>query len=109
MASFDIEYLYTNIPLKETIAICINAVFENCNFILNFDKKQFKLLLELITNNTHFIFDNKIYQRTEGIALGSPIAPNLANIFLCHQETKWLKDCPLTLPHSFIDAIWMTL
>ena len=25
---------------------------------------------------------------------GSPLGPTLANIFLCHHETAWLKNCP---------------
>ena len=81
MVSFDIESLYTNIPLKETIEICINKIFNNVNIFLGFDKKQFKSLLEVITNNTFFTFNNKLYQQIDGIAMGSPIAPTLANIF----------------------------
>ena len=26
--------------------------------------------------------------------MGSPIAPTLANVFLCHNETRWLDECP---------------
>ena len=101
MVSFDIESLYTNIPLKETIEICINKIFNNTNTFLNFDKKQFKSLLETITNNTFFTFNNKLYQQIDGIAMGSPIAPTLANIFLCQFENEWLKNCPVDFTPAF--------
>ena len=26
--------------------------------------------------------------------MGSPLGPTLANLFLCHNETKWLTNCP---------------
>ena len=26
--------------------------------------------------------------------MGVPLGPTLANIFLCHHETTWLKNCP---------------
>ena len=38
MVSFDIQSLYTNIPPNETIDICTNALFDNANSFLNFDK-----------------------------------------------------------------------
>ena len=33
--------------------------------------------------------------------MGSPIAPTLANIFLCHQENIWLKNCPTNFTPLF--------
>ena len=34
------------------------------------------------------------YTQVDGVAMGSPLGPSLANAFLCHHETKWLNDCP---------------
>lgn len=32
----------------------------------------------------------------------SPLSPILANIFLCHSEENWLKECPIEFkPHFF--------
>ena len=33
------------------------------------------------------------YTQVDGVAMGSPLGPSLANAFLCHHETKWLNDC----------------
>src|SRR5688572_11254318 len=34
-------------------------------------------------------------KKTEGIALGSPLGPLFANIFLTHFEDLWMKDSPV--------------
>lgn len=96
MCSFDIESLYTNIPVSETIDICINELFTSDNTtILNMNKKQFKLCLELALNDTYFFFNNDLYKQLNGVAMGSSLGPNVANIFLCYHETNWLDNCPL--------------
>ena len=40
------------------------------------------------------MFDNKYYSQIDGVAMGSPLGPTLANIFLSYHESSWLKDCP---------------
>ena len=44
--------------------------------------------------NNFFNFDGKIYKQTDGVAMGSPLGPSLANAFLCFHEQIWLNDCP---------------
>ena len=39
------------------------------------------------------MFDSKYYRQKNGVAMGSPLGPILANIFLCHMETLWLEKC----------------
>ena len=41
MTSFDIESLFTNIPLEETINICIDKIFENNTNVNNLTEKSF--------------------------------------------------------------------
>ena len=95
MTSLDIESLFTNIPLHETIEICITKLFPNPTTMFHgFSKLLFKTLLEHSVLNSFFIFDNNYYQQTEGMGMGSPLGPTFANIFMCHFETIWLNNCP---------------
>ena len=97
MASFDITSLYTNVPLNETINIILDRAFNNNNEkFKKFTRSQFRKLLELSLLDTHFIFDDILYKQVNGLAMGQPVAPTLANIFLCFYEEKWLNECP---PH----------
>ena len=63
MCSFDVESLFTNIPLKETINIVVNTIYDNDNTIRNMSRNEFKKLLELITGDNYIIFNNKFLRQ----------------------------------------------
>ena len=75
LVSYDVTSLFTNIPLQETIDIAINLIF-NHNPNLNITRKE---LFLFATSQTHFVFNSKFYNQTDGVAMGSPLAPVLAN------------------------------
>ena len=96
MASFDIKSLYTNIPLSETIDIILSLTFNNNTSVFHrFSKDLFKKFLNLTLLENYFIFNKQLYKQVDGLAMGSPIAPTLANIFLCYNEKQWLDECPI--------------
>ena len=45
MDSLDVDSLFTNIPLDETIDICANLLFENTDTVEGFTKSEPKQLL----------------------------------------------------------------
>ena len=62
MGSLDVDSLFTNIPLDETIDICINQLFENTDTVEGFTESELRHLLCLATKETYFIFNG--YQQT---------------------------------------------
>ena len=98
VVSYDVTSLFTNIPLQETIDIAINLVF-NHNSNLNITRKE---LFLFATSQTHFICNSKFYNQTDGVAIGSPLAPVLAKIFTGFHESKWLNEYDLNKPNFFI-------
>ena len=94
MASLYVESLFTNIPLEETINISCFSLFGSEAKINNFSRNDFEKLLRIASQNNLFNFDRKIYKQTDGVAMGSPMGPSLANAFLCFHEQMWLNDCP---------------
>ena len=94
MASFDIASLFTNIPIDETIEIISNHLFANCTYFEDFDRSMFTKLLSLSVKNCHFIFNGRIYQQIDGVAMDSLLGPLFANIFLSFHEKSWLHNCP---------------
>ena len=120
LASFDVKSLFTNIPLQETLDIILFELFENpensgnitlgenekklliCPLpgnveeeVVYYDKETFRKLLELATLDSYFLFNGELYHQIDGVAMGSPLGPTLANVFMSHMEKKWLQSCPV--------------
>ena len=47
-------------------------------------------LLLLCTKNVHFSYNGDIYTQTDGVAMGSPLCPVLAGIFMTELERTML-------------------
>ena len=88
MASLNVDFLFTNVPLEVTISICVNELFKSNSSIHGLNKKQIIRILSLTTKESIILFDMAIYTQVDSVAIGSPLGPSLANAFLCHDETK---------------------
>ena len=94
MASLDPESLFTNIPIDGTIKNAVDGLFSSNMYRGKLSKSELYYLLKLATSESSFIFDNILYKQIDGVTMGSPLGPTLANTFLCHYEKLWLDSCP---------------
>ena len=94
MGSLNVDSLFTNITLEETINICTNLIYDNVDVIEGINKLEFKNLLSLATQESYFLFNDVLYKQKDGVAMGSPLGPTMANVFLSFYEVKWLEQCP---------------
>ena len=95
MASFDVESLSTNIPLKETIDLCVDILFYDRTNIDGITKDYFHDLLTICMSESLVLFDGEYYNQIDGVAMGSPLGPTFTNVFLCFYEQIWLENCPV--------------
>ena len=51
-------------------------------------------MLSASVSNPSFQFNKELYQQREGLSMGNPIAPALANIFMSHLEESFIAHCP---------------
>ena len=111
MVSFDVESLFTNIPLDETINICVDRLYTRKKKVKGLLKRHFKELLMLATKSSCFLFNGVYYSQLDGVAMGSPLGPTLANLFLAYHEEKWLNDCPVQFKplyyRRYVDDIFL--
>ena len=111
MVSFDVESLFTNIPLDETINICVDRLYSRKKKVRGLLKRHFKELLTLATKSSCFLFNGTYYSQVDGVAMGSPLGPTLANLFLAYHEEKWLNDCPVQFKpvyyRRYVDDIFL--
>ena len=91
MASFDVSSLFTNIPLKKSIDLAVSYIFEG-NTKLKFSRAELVKMFSIATSQTHFLFHGKVFDQIDGVAMGSPLAPVLANLFLGHHENMWFQN-----------------
>ena len=61
MASLDVESLFTNIPLEETIKICCDSLYKNQKLLSKINKNQFEKHLKAELCNNYFLFDGTVY------------------------------------------------
>ncbi|MEL6606571.1 MAG: reverse transcriptase domain-containing protein, partial [Cyanobacteria bacterium J06614_10] len=99
MASFDVESLFTNVPLKETTNIILEKYHPDKLFGIG--KNILKKLLEFATSQSIFIFNGNLYNQVDGISMGSSLGPVYANTFMCFKEVEWLENCPLDFKPLF--------
>ena len=113
IASFVITFLFTNIPLDETLKLICYKVFNNNATVTfhGFNRKDFKNLLQLAYIDTYLIFISHIYKQHDGVAMSSPLGLTSVYIFLCHREQIWLQSYPFSFSptHNNIIDTWVTL
>ena len=84
--SFDVTLLFTNVPLDFTIDVILKRIYDENEVNTNILKQQIKDLLFLCTKNLHFSYNGDIFTQVDGVAMGSPLGPVLAGIFMVELE-----------------------
>ena len=66
-------------------------------------------LLGFCLHNTYFSFQNKFYEQIEGVAIGSPVSPIVANLYMENFERKALGSAtyPTRVWYRFVDDMWV--
>lgn len=86
LVSFDVKSLFTSIPILD----CKNIIHEML-LDANCEKEyadQLKNVLYTCMDQNCFKFNNYYYQQLDGLAMGSPLSPLLAEIFMANFENK---------------------
>ena len=69
------------------------------NYGLYLKKDQLAELHKIATTNQLFQFNGQLYEQTDGVAMGCPLGPLMANVFMCHLEEKLTHDD--LMPHLY--------
>ena len=87
MMSFDVKSLFISITFNETIEITLERIYDQKEIKADIQKAIKKEMLLLCIKDVHFLFDDEIYQQTDGVAIASPFGPILTGIFMAELET----------------------
>ena len=93
LVSFDVESLFTRVPVLETCNIIENRLLEKgkpAQEVVNTTNA-----VRTVLQTTYFQFRGEFYEQAEGAAMGSPLSPTIANIFMEDFENKALDTARL--------------
>ena len=97
-------------PLDYTIDVTLKRVYEQEEVITNIPRDNMKELLLLCTKSVHFSYNNSIYRQTDGVAMGSPLGPVLAGIFMTHLEKTLIPKMNHMTPWiRYVDDTFATI
>ena len=94
--SYDVAALFTSVPIQPVINIIQQRLANDTTLQerTSMSINQITTLLEFCLQSTSFIFQGQYYQQMEGAAMGSPLSPIVANIFMEEFEKKALDTAP---------------
>ena len=95
IVSFDVSSLYTNVPVAEAIECCADLLYNSQEKLPPVDKKTFVVLAKLSCYNVIVSTHNGFYRQIDGLAMGSPPAPHLANGWLSKYDPIIKADARL--------------
>lgn len=84
MVSFDVNALFTNVPTDEALQV-IHRLLPEDESLKNRTKltaDQVTRFLDLCIRTTYLIHVGEYYQPKDGRAMGSPVSPIVANIYM---------------------------
>ena len=107
MVSFDVKSLFTTVPVDEAIEVILQKLSEDKTLEdrTALSPEQITKLLELCLRTTYFSFRGEFYRQRDGAAMGSPVSPVVANIYMEMFEEMVLgtSQQPPTIWKRYVD------
>ena len=84
MVSFDVESLFTNVPIAATVQTVLQKLEDDPSLADRTTLKPAQItdLLNFVLRSTYFQYNESIYEQLEGVAMGSPVSAVIANLIL---------------------------
>ena len=96
ISSYDVLALFTSVPIDPPLKIIKDLLVRDPTLkdrtIIGVD--DIILLLEFCLKNTYFSFQGQFFEQVEGAAMGPPVSPIVANLYMENLEQKTLSTTP---------------
>jgi hypothetical protein len=90
LVSFDVVSHFTRVPLEDTLLLLKQ----------HFHDQIIDLFKQVLTT-TYFMYDCAFYDQNDGVAMGSPLAPVIANYYMENFEQQALSRAPKKPTHWY--------
>ena len=81
IGSVNVDALSINIPLDKIIKICTNLYYNNEDVLEGINKSEFKNVLSLATQDSHFILNDVLYKQKDGVVVVYLLEHTIGNVF----------------------------
>ena len=79
---------FSNVPLDEAFDLTVNLLYQDDDSALNFSRSTFRTLLQMVAKDVVLLTHRGTFQQVDGVAMGSPVGPLLANIFVSRVDAE---------------------
>jgi len=99
LAFHDVVASFTSTPIKESLDVIRERLEQNpeWKYTTLLETEDIMELLESIFSTMYFSFRGQIFRQKFGTAMGSPVSPLVANMFMEHLEGKLHATAPKEL------------
>jgi hypothetical protein len=113
LASLDVESLFTNVPVKDTIEIILKHVYNHNTIPAPSIPKAImeKLLLICTTKSAFRNVNGQLYIQKDGVSMGSPLGPTIASYYMCELENNALSTlrCKPIIYCRYVDDCFLVI
>ena len=111
LVSFDVSTLFTNIPVPVALQVINSKISTYISFtnVCRIPTEKFINLLEFALTNCIFCFNKKFYKQLQGAAIGSPVSPVIADIYMEYFESLAIPTSPTLIKWWFSYVMMSTV
>ena len=96
MVSFDVESLFTNVPIEGAVQAARRKLesdpgLADCTTLISIEIAD---LLDFVLRSTYFQYNWSIYEQKEGATMGSPVSAVIANLYMEAFEEQAIESAP---------------
>ena len=96
LVTLDVVGLYTNIP-HDDLHTTLHHFLDNGTASNSPPVEELIRIMDHVLKNNVFEFDGELFQQVFGIAMGTPMAPSLANLFMAWLEEAMMAASPVLI------------
>ena len=111
IASLDVESLFTNVPVEETIKIILDRVYRSEMDPLPISEEILQDMLKASTMEAPFLsHKGDLFRQVDGVAMGSPLGVLFANMYMATVEERAFREQEKpSIYCRYIDDIFITI
>ena len=99
---------FTNIPLRKTVNIILKRIYKSNLVSTTLQKQTLKKLILDSCTKTVFSLKGQLYKQIDGVSMGSPFSPTLANIIMTEFENLVIRPLITSGHIKFYDVTMTT-